>query len=348
MNNPKILKTFFTLTLISTFALSLLSLVIKPVAAAGTSNDTVTMGVQVPIPNSPLSGNSVTITGDLLGKYIIGVYNYGLAIVGILAAIVLMAGGVLWLISGGDPGKINQAKELMVGSVIGTIILFSAWIILNTVNPALLQFKPLNPVVIQKIDYCCDQTKGLSLPQDGKCTSGQLCSNGAVCTNNGHNSFSCVDPANNTCCQYSFTNPTNNRAGHVCVSTTDKSCQVFQDTVDMVFDNSGSAVKVFKNYYCGAVTVVDKSADCDDLAIGGDCSNVNDGKPCKELPSGITGICYNQTCFFGSAKTGEACGGGSGFTCMAGNAAGNCSYGYSESTAPRHCSATGEVCCKKN
>jgi len=60
-----------------------------------------------------------------------------------------MGGGVLWLTSGGDSGKVGQAKELISGSLIGTVILFSSWIILNTINPDLLKMKVITTQVIR-------------------------------------------------------------------------------------------------------------------------------------------------------------------------------------------------------
>lgn len=113
-----------------------------------------------------VTGNTSTVTmsSDLIGKYVQALYNYGLAIASILAAIVLMGGGLIWLTSGGDSSKINKAKEMITGSVSGLIILFCAWIILNTVNPALLEFKPINTILISKIvNGCCEQAK-----DDGK------------------------------------------------------------------------------------------------------------------------------------------------------------------------------------
>jgi len=74
-----------------------------------------------------------------IGQYIAAIYNYGLSIAGILAAIMLMAGGVLWLVSGGDASRITQAKELIIGSVTGLIILFSSYILLIQVNPDLVK-----------------------------------------------------------------------------------------------------------------------------------------------------------------------------------------------------------------
>lgn len=142
---------------------------------------------QIQIPNSAFSATSVSVatldtkTGmfnsDLLAKYIQAFYNYGMAVVGILAAIVLMAGGVLWLTSGGDSGKVGQAKELIIGSIVGTGILFSSWIILNTVNPELLKFKPIKTLSVQQRMFgdtvCCDQDAGekrfvLTTNKDGK------------------------------------------------------------------------------------------------------------------------------------------------------------------------------------
>jgi len=78
-----------------------------------------------------------------LSEYLSAIYNYGLSIAGILAAIVLMGGGLFWLISGGDTSKITQAKELIIGSVTGIIILFSSYIILIQINPNLVKFKPI-------------------------------------------------------------------------------------------------------------------------------------------------------------------------------------------------------------
>ena len=88
-----------------------------------------------------------------LGEYITGIYNYALAIAGILAALVLMAGGLIWLISGGDASKITQAKELIIGSITGLIILASSYVILIQINPNLVNFKLLSVRPINKLDF---------------------------------------------------------------------------------------------------------------------------------------------------------------------------------------------------
>jgi|GEM_PF-2010393 len=108
------------------------------------------------------AGDTQYMETDLLPKYIKAIYNYGLAIAGILAAIILMGGGILWLISSGDSSKITQAKELIIGSISGLVILFSAYLILNTVNPALVAFQPIKTKIIyeQKYLVCCSPAAG--------------------------------------------------------------------------------------------------------------------------------------------------------------------------------------------
>lgn len=113
------------------------------------------------------------MSSDLLARYIQAIYNYGLAIVAILAAIVLMGGGLLWLTSGGDNGRISKAKEMIIGSISGLVILFCAWIILNTVNPALLELKSIDTIVIVKKVYgCCQQGNRGIMTNADKCTNG--------------------------------------------------------------------------------------------------------------------------------------------------------------------------------
>jgi len=85
-----------------------------------------------------------------LGQYIRGIYNYAIAIAGILAAVVLMGGGVLWLISRGDASKITKAKELIIGSVIGLVILSGSYLILTLINPNLVNLQNISVKSIKR------------------------------------------------------------------------------------------------------------------------------------------------------------------------------------------------------
>ncbi|MDP2944698.1 MAG: pilin [bacterium] len=175
--NQKILKTLkasFLIVICLQMAASFVLAGWPSSASAAADATTLKFEPQIRIPGSSLDAASVDVavydpvTGkmnsDLLARYIQAFYDYGMAAAGILAAIVLMAGGVLWLTSGGDSGKVGQAKELIIGSVVGVIILFSSWIILNTVNPELLNFKAIETIALNKMTIndtiCCDSVAG--------------------------------------------------------------------------------------------------------------------------------------------------------------------------------------------
>lgn len=131
--------------------------------------------LKVTIPGLTLSPTSSLITSqDIEGNYNISVpwiaeyikaaYDYGLGIAGILAALVLMAGGVLWLISGGDASKMGQAKEMIVGSVTGLVILACSYIILVQVNPELTKFKSIDIGTIKGMEIKNEISENMSSP----------------------------------------------------------------------------------------------------------------------------------------------------------------------------------------
>lgn len=99
---------------------------------------------QVTIPGSDFqAGASTEIENSTatIGKYIKSFYNYLIAIVGLVAAIVLMLAGVIWLTAAGNTSKISQAKGLMMGSFTGIVLVLTSYIILKTINPGLVEFR---------------------------------------------------------------------------------------------------------------------------------------------------------------------------------------------------------------
>jgi len=159
MKTLKILK--FTLVFIFIVQLGIAGLlIIKPNSALADDNyEPLNFNPQIQIPVTGVNQATITVgaynskTGtmqsDLLSKYIKAFYDYGLMVVGILATIVLMGAGVLWLTSGGNESKISQAKELITGSIVGLAILFGSWVLLNTINPDLLKMKVLKTQLVK-------------------------------------------------------------------------------------------------------------------------------------------------------------------------------------------------------
>jgi len=100
-----------------------------------------------------------------IAEYINGVYKYGFGIGGILAAVVLMAGGLIWLTSAGNASRITQAKDLILGSIIGLMILSTSYMILTMVNPDLVNMKRLKLGGIEKIEVEGDSSNPVNLDQ---------------------------------------------------------------------------------------------------------------------------------------------------------------------------------------
>src|SRR6056297_2344033 len=91
----------------------------------------------------PGARDTVTFTGDTsaIGNYIKAIYSYGIGIVGILAAVVLMVGGVIWLTAGGNVNKVETAKQTIGGALTGLVLALTSYMLLYQINPDLVQFR---------------------------------------------------------------------------------------------------------------------------------------------------------------------------------------------------------------
>ena len=102
-----------------------------------------------------------TINGNSIGNYIKIIYKYAIGIVGILAAVILMIAGVIWLTAGGNASQITEAKAWITASLTGLILALCSYLILATVNPALVEFKPLKITDIANIKLTINADAGV-------------------------------------------------------------------------------------------------------------------------------------------------------------------------------------------
>lgn len=79
-------------------------------------------------------------TGDYR-QYITAFYKFSIAAGTLIATILIMIGGMIWVTSAGNPGRIDKAKSYIIDSIIGVILLMSAYTILQVVNPNLVNLK---------------------------------------------------------------------------------------------------------------------------------------------------------------------------------------------------------------
>lgn len=90
------------------------------------------------------------VDGNTIGAYISAIYRYGVGVVGIVAAVVMMFGGLLWLTAGGDSGRVGEAKEWIKASLLGLILALLSYTILATVNPDLVNFRSITVTTIEQ------------------------------------------------------------------------------------------------------------------------------------------------------------------------------------------------------
>ena len=78
-----------------------------------------------------------------LGNCIVSIYRWALGVAVLLALAMIIFSGYFYMSAGGDAQKVQSAKDMFANAFIGLIILFSAVLILRTINPDLVRFRDL-------------------------------------------------------------------------------------------------------------------------------------------------------------------------------------------------------------
>lgn len=87
-----------------------------------------------------------------IGQYFAGLYQWALLVAGLICAVFIAIGGLMYITSSGDKQKITQAKDQITHALSGLLLLLSTYTILYIINPDLVQFKSSNIKVIERID----------------------------------------------------------------------------------------------------------------------------------------------------------------------------------------------------
>ncbi len=150
-----------------------------------------------------------------LADYLGIVYQYLVGIAGVVAVALIMWGGLKWIFAGGDSGKITEAKKTISNAVIGLILALGSFLLLNTINPALVNLRlpkiaKINPRDLAGLSLCpnkdesagkytCNQTYGGNekVPGvDGLCVGVSCPAGGGGCYQRMEGDFrlECVNP----------------------------------------------------------------------------------------------------------------------------------------------------------
>lgn len=257
-------------------------------------------GEAVEVGGISVQGDNKVLTANLISRYVNSFYSWGLSILGIIAVLMLSAGGVLWLTSRGDNGQIEKAKKMISGSLFGSLLLLGSWFILNTINPDLVKPASIDVVVMNYKDMSSRNSCGSKISKEN-CESESWCvwTNGECLDKVGN----CADRKEDTeapsravcCCQqvngvYTdckwgtyYGNPYQN----YCISCGDK----YSKIADSYCNGSSPSTNPEENkaelycegYWCLRDTTFTKYWHC---------SQKGDGESCPR-----DGYCYNSVCW---------------------------------------------------
>lgn len=115
--------------------------------------------LQIQIPNVSFSaitvkeqGGSKFIDVPYIAQYISGIYTYILGVITLIAVTMIIFGGIKYVTAGGDSSRVASAKTNITNAVIGIFIAFGTYLILSTINPALVTLIPLHIKVVSRIE----------------------------------------------------------------------------------------------------------------------------------------------------------------------------------------------------
>lgn len=85
-----------------------------------------------------------TLCGLSIGTAIGGLISFIFILAAITALIFLLIGGIRWITSGGDKSNIEGARDSIIAAIVGLVIIFLSYVILNLVLHFLFGFDLLN------------------------------------------------------------------------------------------------------------------------------------------------------------------------------------------------------------
>lgn len=127
--------------------------------ALGATSTEVVRNPVIPILNVPIPGldfgDSVTYDSEgnqqanFLAKYIDALYRYLIVIAAVVAIVMVMVGGLQYILSRGNAEAVKKAKERITNAVIGLVLLFAAYDIAYLLDPNTTRFSSLKIKTVQ-------------------------------------------------------------------------------------------------------------------------------------------------------------------------------------------------------
>jgi len=76
-----------------------------------------------------------------LSMYLVGLYDFLLSIVGIVAVMMLIIGGMRYITAAGNQAAVSDAKDIITSALAGLLLAILSWVIVAEINPDVLYIK---------------------------------------------------------------------------------------------------------------------------------------------------------------------------------------------------------------
>ena len=87
-----------------------------------------------------------------IGEYIKWLYNYSIGIIGLLALLAIMIGGLYWIMAGGNASRVSEAKSWISAAISGLALALTSYLLLFTINSNLVKLPSIKTMLMKKID----------------------------------------------------------------------------------------------------------------------------------------------------------------------------------------------------
>ncbi|MDD5528380.1 MAG: pilin [Patescibacteria group bacterium] len=171
----KLLSTIFLSAFVAAFSIQMIAATALFILPAPAQAAEFAMDLEVPIPGLP-KHIVFSDSTEPIAKYIKAIYTYAVGAVGIVAAVVLMIGGLMWITAGGNASSVSEAKSMITASLTGLVLVLTSYLLLSQVNPALVNLqssviKPPEVTQTQTTNSLCKWVTGTNqetnfCPQD--------------------------------------------------------------------------------------------------------------------------------------------------------------------------------------
>ncbi len=124
-------------------------------------------------------------------------YEMAIALSGVLALGMIIYAGIKRIIGANNPKEVSESNDIIYNALLGIVLLFGAYILLNTINPQLTKLEL--PVLTKVEERASEGILGEGNPNDGYCTkehTGKCSSDVLECRKGENGEYKCVPKDN--------------------------------------------------------------------------------------------------------------------------------------------------------